>query len=214
MKNPALSIALGLGLGLFTMGMATAATGGGLTFPTIDFGSFGGGGGGLGGGGASDAGDANLRAFMLAIRTFETDTTESAYYRLNGGGSCATLADHPANIGWGGRRLPDNVCRAAGYGAGCVSTAAGAYQIIKPTWNRVAAKLGLTDFSQASQDAVCVELIAEHGALDDVRAGRFTLALQKCASEWASMPGNAAQQRQHSAGDWLLAYQSNGGAVA
>jgi lysozyme len=72
-----------------------------------------------------------------------------------------------------------------GLGSGCKSTAAGRYQIIKPTWLSLKSKLGLPDFSPASQDAAAIELIRQRGALADVQAGRIESAVNKCAKVWA-----------------------------
>lgn len=125
------------------------------------------------------------------------------------------FSNHPAVTGeWRGERLPDAMCRNAGFGPGCISSAAGAYQIIKPTWINVAAALGLPDFSPASQDAAAVELIRRRGALEDVKAGRIASAITKCRNEWASLPGNFAKQGQRSQGDLIAWYLQNGGITA
>ena len=125
------------------------------------------------------------------------------------------FSNHPAITGeWKGERLPDAMCRNAGFGPGCISSAAGAYQIIKPTWVNVAGALGLTDFSPASQDAACIELIRRRGALEDVKAGRIALAITKCRNEWASLPGNFARQGQRSQSDLIAWYMQNGGITA
>jgi muramidase (phage lysozyme) len=83
-----------------------------------------------------------------------------------------------------------------------VSTAAGAYQIIKPTWERVrqAKWWGpyLPDFSPASQDDAARRLLIERGALSHVRAGEFDTALVLAAPEWASLPGSKANQKPKS----------------
>src|SRR5271163_1232704 len=71
------------------------------------------------------------------------------------------FSDHPAVLGtWDGVHW-----------AGGLSTAAGAYQIIKPTWISLKARLNLPDFSPASQDAAATELIRERSALDMVNGG-------------------------------------------
>lgn len=188
------------------VGMALFAFSGGA-FASVD--------GGAGGDVPADpAPDYQTGAALMAIRVFESNSTDSAYTLLNGGGRFSGFADHPAALGWGGTRLSDSTCRAAGYGPGCVSTAAGAYQIILPTWKRLKNKLGLIDFSPESQDAAAVELIRENGALADVQAGNFTAAINKLSHVWASMPGNYAAQRQGSLTAWLNAFTNNGGALA
>lgn len=77
------------------------------------------------------------------------------------------------------------------------SSAAGRYQFIKKTWRSLAGTLHLADFSPISQDLGAIELIRGRGALDDVIAGRFELAVRKCAKEWASLPGAGYGQREN-----------------
>lgn len=108
------------------------------------------------------------------------------------------FSDHPANLGWTGVKLSDATCIKAKFSPGCVSTAAGKGQITKGTWNRVAAKIGLTDFSPASQDAAILELTAERGGIEAVKVGDVATAASRCRNEWASLPGNYAQQGQQS----------------
>ena len=98
--------------------------------------------------------------------------------------------------------------------AGLKSTAAGRYQFLKRTWDSLAAKLHLTDFSPAAQDVAALKLIAEHGAADDVRSGRFADAVAKCAPIWASLPGAGYGQRENSMKSLEAAYIGAGGRLA
>nr|WP_263013070.1 glycoside hydrolase family 104 protein [Ancylothrix sp. D3o] len=68
------------------------------------------------------------------------------------------------------------------------STAAGKYQFLKPTWDELATKLQLSDFSPQSQDLAAVQLIKQAGAYQDIVAGRFDDAVFKLAPIWASFP--------------------------
>lgn len=149
--------------------------------------------------------DANLRAFLYMIRAAEHNPTQAAngvaYGMFYSGIPCFNFADHPVITGERvGVRLPDAMCRAAGFSAGCVSTAAGAYQIIKPTWQRVrragawGSRLG--DFSPASQDEAARRLLFEVGALPLIESGDIEGAIKRAAPVWASLPGNYAKQRQ------------------
>ncbi len=144
-----------------------------------------------------------LRAFLTMIKRAEHTASTIAngleYQTFYGGSLFANLSDHPAITGEKtGVRLSDAMCRAAGFNPGCVSTAAGAYQIIKPTWERVrqAKWWGpyLPDFSPASQDEAARRLLIERGALSHVHAGEFDTALVLAAPEWASLPGSTAKQ--------------------
>lgn len=141
------------------------------------------------------------QAFLTMIRQAEgTENQPDPYATLYGyvtfpGFSYAT---HPANVGWKGVKLSDEMCRNAGYGPGCVSTAAGAYQITKPTWNRLASKIKLPDFSPASQDLAALELVKENNALYLVDEGDIANAVKRVGRIWASLPGNTYQQNAKS----------------
>ncbi len=104
------------------------------------------------------------------------------------------FSDHPANKGWGGVRLSDSLCRNAGLNPGCVSTAAGAYQFIKPTWNELKRRLNLKDFSPDSQDKAAIQLIKDSNAYQDVLQGNWESAIKKCGKIWASFPNNSYGQ--------------------
>jgi muramidase (phage lysozyme) len=119
--------------------------------------------------------DPQVRAFLQLVRTGEGTTGGNGYRTLFGGGLFTSFADHP-------RRT----ISLSGY----TSTAAGAYQFLMGTWDEMAAKYDLPDFSPASQDVAAVGLIKRRGALADVLAGRFRAAIDKCNREWASLPGS------------------------
>jgi muramidase (phage lysozyme) len=157
---------------------------------------------------------ANVRAFLRVIQQAEgTDRAGDPYRVVYGyGHTINDLSEHPAITGeWRGERLSNAMCANAGFGPGCISTAAGAYQIIRPTWVKVRDRLRLSSFGPNEQDAAAVELIRQRGALEDVRAGRFATAVHKCRQEWASLPGNSAKQGQRSLGQLAAWYQQNGG---
>ena len=159
----------------------------------------------------------NIIAFLQMIQQSEGTASQGNPYAVCYGYShtISNFSNHPKLTGeWPGVVLSDAMCANAKFGPGCVSTAAGAYQIIRGTWSNVAAALGLPDFGQASQDAAAVELIRRRGALQDVQAGRIAQAITKCKNEWASLPGNYAKQGQRSQGDLIAWYQQNGGMTA
>lgn len=133
--------------------------------------------------------ESNVAAFLAMVRVCETGTAgANAYRTLYGGDYFDGFGDHP------------RIAKASPWGW---STAAGAYQILArspvpssarstelDTWGEAKRALGLPDFSPASQDAAALWLIRRRGALADVRAGRFDVAIAKCAREWASLPGS------------------------
>lgn len=161
--------------------------------------------------------DSNVRAFLEAIARAEGTAGQGDPYRVCFGyrHQIRDLAEHPAVSGeWGGEPLPDNQCRAAGFSPGCVSTAAGKYQITRPTWKKLKARLGLRDFSPASQDAAAVELLRECGALEYAQAGQVDQAARAARRIWASLPGAGYEQPERSMA-WLQArYTEAGGQLA
>lgn len=158
--------------------------------------------------------DMNQTAFLIALRMGEGTSGANGYRTLCGGALFDSYETHPALAGWRGLPLSDAMCANAGFGAGCVSTAAGAFQINKPTWNRVAAKLGLGDFSPASQDAAAWQLISEKGAAADVLAGRVDQAVAKVRKIWASLPGAGYGQHEVALASFNRVFTQAGGTIA
>lgn len=142
----------------------------------------------------------NVRAFLKAIRLGEGTSDEAGYYRIVGGGTFTDDSQHPNVRVWIERY-------------GVYSTAAGAYQIIRPTWTGLVKQYGFEDFSPESQDEAAVALIAGRSALKNVIGGYFASAVAKCSEEWASLPGSKAGQRTEPYEAVLAVYQANGGVV-
>lgn len=145
--------------------------------------------------------DTNVRAFLKAIRLGEGTEDEAGYYRIVGGQIFNDDSAHP--------NVKVFVKRYQVY-----STAAGAYQIIRPTWDALVKQYGFPDFSAECQDEAAVALIAGRKALDDVKSGRFDDAVHKCSLEWASLPGSTAGQRTEDIAEVKRVYEANGGTYA
>jgi lysozyme len=146
--------------------------------------------------------DANVAAFLAMIRASEGTAGPDGYRTIFGGRLFDNnFVDHPRV------RVPFTQTD----GVQNFSTAAGAYQFTVRTWDDLAAKLGLPDFSPPNQDAGAMELIRERNALDDVKAGRFDDAVNKIATVWASLPGSPYPQRTRSRDFVRIAYEQNGG---
>jgi muramidase (phage lysozyme) len=157
---------------------------------------------------APDLAAMNERAFLAMLRRAEaTDRAEDPYRVVMGyGTTLVDLSDHPYNTGeWKGAYFGNPPQ---------LSTAAGAYQFLRRTWDGLRDKLGLPDFGPASQDAAALELIREKGALDDVRAGRFADAVHKVRRVWASLPGAGSGQGERSLESLTAAYVAAGGYLA
>lgn len=156
-----------------------------------------------------DQAAANCAAWIATIGQAEGADYSTCYgYSF----TITDFSDHPAVLGvWPGVKLSDTMCANAGFGPGCISTAAGKGQITRPTWLRLKAKLGLPDFSPASQDQAILQLTAERGALEAVKSGDIATAASRCRNEWASLPGNYAGQGQRSADQLAQWFAAAGG---
>lgn len=88
------------------------------------------------------------------------------------------------------------------------STAAGRYQILYRFYVHYKAQLGLKDFGPESQDAIAWQLIRECGAQGDVLNGNFEVAIGKCRSRWASLPGAGYGQHEHKMSDLRRVYDA------
>lgn len=147
---------------------------------------------------------ANVEAFLYMIAFAEGTTGVNGYRTMFGYRYFDSYADHPRQY----------FSFTDGAGRTLKSSAAGRYQIIVKTWDALRAKLGLQDFSPASQDAAAIELVRERGALNDVRAGRLDAAIAKCAPTWASLPGAGYAQPERKLADLQTAFTTAGGAIA
>lgn len=107
------------------------------------------------------------------------------YNTIVGGSSFSDFSQHPNVVGLRTKEGP--------------STASGRYQITKTTYNDIAPALGITDFSQNSQDLIATELIRRKNALGDVINGNFDEAVKKLGGVWASLPSSPYSQPKR---DW------------
>lgn len=149
-----------------------------------------------------------VSAFLYMIRSAEhraSDVRSGQDYRtFFGGARFSNMADHPVNTGeLKGVPLKPEWCRAAGFPSGrCVSTAAGAYQFTRPTWNELRApgRWGprLPDFSPANQDEAARRLLGRLGVPARLAAGDLQGAIAAAAPRWASLPGSTSGQPQKS----------------
>lgn len=162
----------------------------------------------------------NLSAFLAMIRVAETgfkNGDERQYRTLFGSTPTSPIlfsgfADHPRIA----KPFTNNL------GQRLYTTAAGAYQAFAisktptgmtkvNTWDVVKKRLGLPDFSPASQDKFAIYLIKEKGAYEDILQGRFFVAVQKLSSTWRSLPGGGSDQPAKKPSDLLAMYQQFGG---
>lgn len=146
----------------------------------------------------------NADAFLDTIAKCEGTDGPDGYRTLFGGKLFDGYVTHP-NIRTPFRQT-DNTPN--------YSTAAGRYQILYNTFIRLQAKLGTVDFTPITQDKMALELIAEAGAMSDVKAGNFRAAIDKCARVWASLPASNYPQPKRDIAFAEQAYLNAGGAIA
>jgi len=150
--------------------------------------------------------NSNMLAFLAMIRQIEGGA--QGYNALFGGGRFDDFSDHPRIVVI--REGRDTAGNPRTYR----SSAAGAYQIMAATFDDVAPKNGVRDFSPDSQDQIAVALIKRRGALGDVIAGRFSDAVAKTRKEWASLPGAGYNQPENSLSKIRSIYIAEGGEIA
>ncbi len=128
----------------------------------------------------------------------------------------ADLSEHPAvatpthAIEWSGESLASLGPRYDGE----VSTAAGRFQINRPSWLEGQRALGLPDFTAPSQCDWVLWKIKQLGASALLDAGEFLPVLDKLRGTWASLPGGASGQPQKTIEDLVFAYVQAGGSLA
>lgn len=130
--------------------------------------------------GSGGAGTKEQRAMLDAIAFAEGTRGEpnNGYKTLFGFGQFDDYSRHP-----------DKVVRSGRY----ASAAAGRYQFMPDTFNRLANKLGLKDFSPASQDKAAIELAREYGVTQELLAkeGMSPKVSALLGRQWASFPGKS-----------------------
>lgn len=129
----------------------------------------------------------NVHKVLDTIGYTEGTDKRHGYNTIVGGKRFDNVSQHPNIIGL--RTKEGN------------STAAGRYQITKTTWDDVAPKLGLKEFTPQNQDRVAVYLMNRRGALNHVVKGEFGHAINKLGNEWVSLPSGTSSQNKHSWAD-------------
>lgn len=136
--------------------------------------------------------DPNVLKFLNLIARAE-GTEKYGYNTAFGGNYFGDLSKHP--------NIKSNFKQADGKVNS--SGASGRYQFLNGTWNGVSKQYGLEDFGAVNQDLGAIALIAENGALKDVKGGNFKGAIDKLGNIWASFPSSPYKQHKRSY-DYLL----------
>ncbi|HEY5805056.1 MAG TPA: glycoside hydrolase family 104 protein [Lysobacter sp.] len=148
------------------------------------------------------AGGTNVCAFLdtLAFSEGTRHKGDNGYNVMVGGTLLDDYGTHPGKPVW----LPRYKVN---------STAAGRYQFLRKTWANLVKQLSLPSFEPIYQDLGAIELIRGRKALEDVKAGRFDVAVAKCAKEWASLPGAGYGQREIPIDTLQAVYVAAGGQI-
>lgn len=125
--------------------------------------------------------DKKIAALLSAIKEFESN---GDYFIQYGGGHFSDTSKFPDT--W----VPITM----GKYKGKYSSASGAYQINKTTYNDFAPRLGITDFSSESQDAIAYEILKSTGAISALERDDIPGAFKLASKRWASLPGSDAGQ--------------------
>jgi muramidase (phage lysozyme) len=132
-----------------------------------------------GSGDGSRVGSKEQRALLDAIAFAEgtRDRANGGYNTMFTGKQFSGYEDHPRKINRSRRYASD---------------AAGRYQFLSTTWDRLAKKIGLKDFSPESQDRAALELVKELGVSDNIlkNEGISPKVSRIIGKQWASFPGS------------------------
>lgn len=149
----------------------------------------------------------NVRAFLDMLGASEGTIhygNQDGYDVLFGGGLFVGFDDHPRK----------KITRKMG-GRSITSTAAGRYQFLERTWDAIVKQYGFKGrFTPEAQDLAAIKLIKERRAYEDVLAGRFDIAVEKCRNIWASLPGAGYGQPEHKLENLQASYLKAGGTIA
>lgn len=118
----------------------------------------------------------NVKAFLKLIRYAEHKREDNIVYYLLYGGT-QTFSDLSKH--------PDKQIRAWGK----ESTAAGAYHILKSSYDEAVANGIIRDFTPASQDEFALWILRTRGVLELVKSGDIAHAVFQLRNEWVSLPG-------------------------
>lgn len=134
--------------------------------------------------------DPRFRAVLGVIRDAEGTSKYADAYRVAGGGKHTLQSlDSPNFVMWG---FKDKT------GKGNQSSATGAYQFLRGTWDGLQKKYGFKDFSPRSQDLGALALMKDAGAFPYIQRGDYAGAFNAIRKIWASLPGAGYNQQERS----------------
>ncbi|MCX7997354.1 MAG: glycoside hydrolase family 104 protein [Acidobacteriota bacterium] len=145
--------------------------------------------------------DPRIRAFLDMIAEAEGADYQTLVHHGRKNKVLKELSRHPGIVvkEVKGRPIPKNLW----------STAAGRYQFLKRTWDRLARALNLPDFSPKSQDLAAIALLAEAKAIDPILRGDIQTAIYRARKIWASFPGAGYGQGERKMSQMIAWYNSS-----
>jgi lysozyme len=123
-----------------------------------------------------DKQEINVKAFLKLIRYAVHKREDNIVYYLLYGGT-QTFSDLSKH--------PDRQIRAWGK----ESDAAGAYQILRSSYDDAVANGIIHDFMPSSQDEFAIWILRKRGVLELVKSGDIAHAVFQLRNEWVSLPG-------------------------
>lgn len=115
---------------------------------------------------------------MLGLISYAEHTQHHGYHTAFGSGRLSHLNDHPRYLKTFKQKN----------GKTNQTSAAGKYQFLRGTWDRLARRYGFKDFGPVNQDLAAIALLIENGAMPYVLKGDWSKAVSKSGGTWASLP--------------------------
>lgn len=142
----------------------------------------------------------SVKAILDTIAYAESTLNDQGYQTTFGFQYFDNLNDHPRRI----------ICKEF-KGDWLCSSAAGRYQILQKTWDRVARKIHAQNFSPHEQDRAAAQLLLENNALVRIAKGflsfgQFKQIMGLLNPIWASLPGSPYGQPTRSAKELYMVY--------
>jgi len=127
-----------------------------------------------------------LKAFTQFISRME-GTSKYGFYTQYGGSQLPSLNEHPNRVG----RFDSRTGKEADSNTPVQyrTSAAGAAQFLRGTWDDLSKKTGVKDFSPESQYSNLLQMFDDLGVTASILNGNWSKVIEKIPKIWTSMPG-------------------------